>query len=73
MLKVDAVIVMRFGVGLTDEEERSIVWANKEEGKGEVLGKIGTKNRQNRPRSKERKGREGVRENSIKLTNEYEG
>ena len=38
MLKVDAVIVMRFGVGLTDEEERSIVWANKDEGKGEVSG-----------------------------------
>lgn len=30
MLKVDAVIVMRFGVGLTDDE-RSIVWSNKDE------------------------------------------
>ena len=37
MLKVDAVIVMRFGVGLTDDE-RSIVWSNKDEERQEVGG-----------------------------------
>ena len=37
MLKVDAVIVMRFGVGLTDDE-RSIVLSNKDEERQEVRG-----------------------------------
>lgn len=76
MLKVDAVIVMRFGVGLTDDE-RSIVLSNKDEERQEVRGafQICTKIIW-RVRSKGRGGQDLAlreREKTIKLTNQNEG